>query len=392
MTNWKLLISFLFLNIICAAISVSCKSTTQEASNLPEIPYAGDLQSAIDQVLSEYPEYELGISAAVITPGYAAWTGVSGVSQPGVPLTSEMLFIAGSILKNFEAALVLKLVEEGRLSLDDPVSMHLPPYRNVDSETTLRQLLNHSSGIFNVFEHPDFPWLGPDVDYAKEWTEEEVFNTFVLEPYGPPGYAQHYSSTNYLLVTSIIEKVTGSTVPDELERYFLKPMKLKNTYVTMNVPPPARYPVAHPWMDVDGDGALDDLHGIPQTWSASLTHPTMYATPEDLARWMHALYVEGSVLSPDSLEEMLTYPETTLQDPEGGMYGLGVVDYSKVLGMEALGHGGSALGYSAAALYLPEYHITVVWMINTGQSPEALGSNIMGDTWSALSKVIKNNQ
>jgi D-alanyl-D-alanine carboxypeptidase len=371
----------------------SCNLTSDQGGrNFPAIPYAADLQSAIDQVLDEYPEYELGISAAVILPGYATWAGVSGVSHPGVPITTDMLFIAGSILKNFEAALVLKLVEEGKLSLDDPVSMYLPPYQNVDGETTLRQLLNHSSGIFNVFEHPDFPWVGPDVDYAREWTEEEVFDNFVLEPYGPPGYAQHYSSTNYLLVTSIIEKVTGSTVPDELKRYFLKPMKLKNTYVTMSDPPPSKYPVAHPWMDQEGDGVLEDLHGIPQTWSASLTHPTMYATPEDLVRWMHALFVEGSVLSPGSLEEMLTYPETTLQDPEGGIYGLGVVDYSKVLGMETLGHGGSALGYSAGALYLPDYNITVVLMINTGQSPEALGSNIIGDSWSVLSGVIKNNK
>jgi CubicO group peptidase (beta-lactamase class C family) len=65
--------------------------------------------------------------------------------------------------------------------------------------------------------------VGTGVDYSKEWKEKEVFNTFVLDPYGPPGYAQHYSSTNYLLVTTIIEEATGSTVPNEIERYFLDP-------------------------------------------------------------------------------------------------------------------------------------------------------------------------
>ena len=303
-----------------------------------------------------------------------------------------MLFVAGSIQKNFEAALVLKLAEENVLTLDDPISMYLPSYPNVDGEITIRQLLNHTSGIFNVFEHPDFPWVGTDVDYAKEWQEKEVFNNFVLAPYGTPGSVQHYSSTNYLLITSIIEAATGSTVPDEIERYFLKPMKLDSTFVSMGAQPPERYSVAHPWVDIDQDGTLDDLHGIPLTWIASLSHPVMFSTPDDLAHWIHALYHEGSVMSPDSLAEMLTYPEVTQRDPEGGLYGLGVVDYSGKLDTQVYGHLGSSLGYSAAALYLPEYGTSIAWMINTGESPVELSGHLMFDTWSALSGVIHANK
>ena len=70
--------------------------------------------------------------------------------------------------------MVLKLVEDNMLSLDDPVSKYLPTYPNVDGKITIRQLLNHTSGVLNVFEHPDFPWVGTDVDYSKEWKEEEV--------------------------------------------------------------------------------------------------------------------------------------------------------------------------------------------------------------------------
>jgi CubicO group peptidase (beta-lactamase class C family) len=82
------------------------------------------------------------------------------------------------------------LVEQEILSLDDPVSKYLPTFKNVDGNITIRQLLNHTSGVFNVFEHSDFPWVGTDVNYSKKWKEEEVFNSFVLAPYGPPGYAQ----------------------------------------------------------------------------------------------------------------------------------------------------------------------------------------------------------
>ena len=89
------------------------------------------------------------------------------------------------------------------------------------------------------------------------------------------------------------------------------------------------------------------------------------------------------------LEEMLTIPETTLRDPEGGRYGLGVVEYySEILGTRVIGHGGSSLGYSAAALYLPEYGLSVAWSINTGESPRGLADNLMQNTWSNLSQVL----
>jgi D-alanyl-D-alanine carboxypeptidase len=393
MIIWKLLKRFLLIGVICAIGTNSCNTQkSYEDDDLPELSYSRDLQEAIDQVLLTYSDYDLGISAAILVPGYKIWTGASGYSHPNAPITPDMLFSVGSIQKNFEAALVLKLVEDDILSLDDPVSKYLPTYPNVNGEITIRQLLNHTSGVFNVFEHPDFPWVGTDVDYSKEWKEEEVFDNFVLKPYGPPGYAQHYSSTNYLLVTTIIEKATGSTVPNRIERYFLGPMNLENTFVSMGELPPAKYSVAHPWVDTDRDGNLDDLHGVPQTWIASLSHPVMYSTPEDLVRWNHALYNEGTVVSSNSLVEMLTYPETKLRDPDGGIYGLGVVDYSNIVGTQAYGHLGSMLGYSAAALYMPEYGISVSWLINTGESPVDLAGYMMGDTWSVLSRVIRKNQ
>jgi D-alanyl-D-alanine carboxypeptidase len=381
------------IGIICIIGNSSCNSQSGYTEQiLPELSYAVELQKAIDQVLLQYPEYDLGVSAAVQVPGYGTWTGVSGYSHQDTPIAVDMLFIVGSVQKNFEAALVLKLVENDVLSLDDPVSKYTLVYPKVDGEITIRQLLNHTSGVFNVFEHPDFPWVGVDVEYSKVWEEDEVFDAFVLDPYGPPGYAQHYASTNYLLITTIIEKATGSTVPAELERYFLRPMKLENTFVSMGELPPDQYSIAHPWVDIDQDGDLDDLYGIPLTWIASLSHPVMFSTPKDLVSWINALYHEGTVIRPDSLAEMLTFPEVTHSDPEGDRYGLGVVDYSDRLGMQVFGHFGSHLGYSAAALYFPEYNISVAWLINTGQSPMDLSGYMMFDTWTALSRTIRNNQ
>ncbi len=393
MSGLRGIFTLLAVAFVCVAGIGSCKTLgADEEPDLPQVPLAHDLQGAIEEVLQTHQnQYELGISAAVIVPGYKTWTGVSGFSHPNAPVTAEMLFDVGSVQKNFEAALVLRLAEEGRLSLDDPIDKYLPAYANVDGKITIRQLLNHTSGIYNVFEHPNFPWVRDDVDYSKVWEKEEVFNSFVLNPYGPPGYAQHYSSTNYLLITAIIEKVTGSSVPDEMEQTFLKPMKLEHTFVGMGQLPPASYAVAHPWVDIDEDGKLEDLHGIPRTWIATLTHPVMFSTPEDVAYWLNALYHERTVLGSTSMAEMLTFPEATLHDPDGRQLGLGVMDYTDILGMPVLGHGGSSLGYSAAALYLPEYGVSIAWLINTGESPPELANQLMNQTWSALCEVLLAN-
>ncbi|NIM94528.1 MAG: serine hydrolase [Anaerolineales bacterium] len=387
--HWRLL-----LIIYCALGFSACNVINLESeADLPDLPYALDLQSAIDQVLIDNPvDHPLGLSAAVIVPGYEPWLDVAGYSQADVPITTDMIFDAGSIEKSFQAALIMELAAEGRLALDDPISDYLPDLPNMDESATIRQLLNHTSGIANVFEHPEFPWLGPDVDYSRNWELEEVFSNFVLPPYDSPGRVQHYSSTNYLLATKIVEVVTGSSVPSEIQQRFLEPMKLQHTFISMGEEPILGDTVAHAWMDVDSDGVLEDIYGIPRTWQASLTHPVMFANANDLARWTHSLYHEGIILNASMMEEMLTFPEEVLRDPEGGIYGLGVVDYSNILGEEAIGHLGSSLGYTAAALYLPEYEISVAWLINIGQSPHDLAARLMRETWASVMEVLEKNR
>jgi len=385
------LLTKVFSGAALLILATGCMITQESAQQQPlaDLSYTEELQAALDLALQDgQGEYDLGISAAIIVPGYKPWLGVSGNSHPGAPVTNDHLFNVGSIAKSFEAALALKLAEDGLLDLEAQISTWLPEYKNVDSHITVRQLMNHSSGVFNVFEHPDFPWVSQDVDYTKQWQLEEVIEHFVLEPYGPPGYAQHYSSTNYLLLTTILRKVTDASVPHEVTRYFLDPLELDNTFMSMGELPPPQFTIADPWVDIDSDQNLENLAGISQTWIATLTHPVLYATPEDIARWMDLLYHEGKVLSEKSLQEMLTFPETTLPNPEGGRYGLGVVDYSEILGLKAIGHGGSALGYSAAALYLPDYGISLAWSVNTGESPRQLADKLMQNTWDYLSQVL----
>jgi CubicO group peptidase (beta-lactamase class C family) len=176
-----IILKFLKRLLLISAIGVigngSCNTNiSYEDDNFPELSFAHDLQEAIDQVLLAYPNYDLGISAAVIMPGHRTWTGVSGYSHQNVPISADMLFVVGSIVKNFEAALVLKLAEDEVLTLDDPISMYLPTYPNVDGKITIRQLLNHTSGVFNVFEHPDFPWVGTEVSFSIHMAHQAMLN------------------------------------------------------------------------------------------------------------------------------------------------------------------------------------------------------------------------
>lgn len=378
--------------LVFALFLAGCVPESRPEAPPPPVPFAPDLQAAITKALNDgRGTFDLGLSASIFVPGFEIWSGVAGVSHEGASIRPSTLFDVGSVAKSFEAALVLTLADEGLLDLDDPISKWLPPLRHVDGTITVRQLLNHTSGVFNVFENPTFPWVGADVEYNRTWGLQEMFSTFVLEPYGSPGTVQHYSSTNYRLLTVLVEEATGESVPQGVERRFFEPLGLNHTFMTMGDPAPDRFQMAHPMVDVDEDGVLDDLAGISRRWVASLTHPVLFTTPTDLVRWVRALYFCRTVLPTTSLEAMLTFPDLAELDPEGGRYGLGVVDFSEILGRNVIGHAGSALGYSAAALYLRDSGVAMAWAINTGESPPELADTLMGNVWRSLSSVIFQN-
>jgi D-alanyl-D-alanine carboxypeptidase len=290
----------------------ACRSASApflEDQALPTLPFTLELQQALEDGLEAgRGGFDLGVSAAISVPGHAPRVGVSGFSQPGVLNNSEMVFGAGSVAKMFEAALAMRLVEDGSLDLETPISSYLPELRTVNHDVTIRQLLNHTSGTFNVFEHPSFPWVGTQVDYGKSWPLSQVFESFVREPYGLPGTVQNYSSTNYLLLTEILLKAGNLNVSDQVQKLLLEPQQMDCSLFSVGSLPPDEILLAHPWVDLDNDGDLEDIFSTVISWKISLTHPVLYTTPLDLTRWMRALFVEQSVLSKESLNQMLTYP------------------------------------------------------------------------------------
>ena len=342
------------LLLILGFFTVTC--ATFGESSLDE-----KLQAVLDKGVKKFNER--GVSAAIVFSDDSVWMGTSGVSHDTVSMKPDMLFGIGSITKNFVAALTLKLTEEGTLSPDDQLLKWLPDYPHIDPEITIRQLLNHTSGIYMLWNNDDL-WEAMNEDRTKVWTPEEVLE-YIKEPHFLPGESWGYSNTNYLLMAMIIEKATGETLGALLKKHLWEPLNLQHYYLWLEDSIPENQ--AHIFGDDFQFGSSKtDLTFEPRASHESITFGSsgIVTTALDLAKWSQALY-EGKLLSEKSMQEMLDFVEF---DPLYNMsaYGLGVQLFTSNIapGTKALGHGGASIGSATYMIYLPEYHASVVVMVN----------------------------
>ena len=263
-----------------------------------------DLQAALDQHRTD--RNIPGIGAAVIFPDGSIWSGGSGDARldPQEAATADTPFVVGSITKTFVTAAVMQLSDEGQLSLDEPISTWLPDYPNAEN-ITVRQLLNHRSGIYNYFEHPTYELQVFGTMRGHSWTPQEILDTFVLEPYFEPGADYHYSNTNFILLGLIIEQITGQSLGDVLAERYFGPLGLADTYFQGNGPPPPTAATGY-LVRPTGFRAVDDETDYQPTVSAATVAWAAGAidgSARDMAIWGDALY-GGHVVSPDALAQM----------------------------------------------------------------------------------------
>jgi D-alanyl-D-alanine carboxypeptidase len=289
-----------------------------------------------------------GISASVYFPGMGAWKGTSGISSPGVPISTSMEFGIGSNTKLFAGVLLLKLAEQNLLSLSDSLHEFLPPFNNINPNITIRQLLHHTSGIndvSNVVGYADSILTDPTRLYAPaelmSWT-------------GPPLFAAgtdwNYCNSNYILAGMIAESVTGQSFGTLLRTMILQPLQLDSTFLDVYETIP--YPKAHPWQ-----GGVDN-YSVPRIAlnSAAWAAGAMYSTSGDMIKWYRALMNTG-FLSPASFQEMTTFIGL-------GSYGVGLSE-ATVSGRTVWQHGGSIWGgYNSFMMYDPSSGIIVSVLIN----------------------------
>ncbi|MFJ9950101.1 serine hydrolase domain-containing protein [Kitasatospora sp. NPDC091207] len=298
-----------------------------------------------------------GASAAlglVAERGRPAWKGAAGTADfaTGAPASADGRFRIGSVTKTFVATVALQLVAEHRIGLDDPVETRLPGVVPNGRQITVRQLLNHTSGLFNYTEDASFSfeedpvalrqWL--DTGRWRSYAPRELVDLAAAHPpYFAPGQGWHYSNTNYIVVGMLIERITGRSWADEVQRRIIRPLGLTGTSMPLNsasVPGPH----AHGYYKLP-DGPAD----------VTLLNPSMagsagagISTTTDLTRFISAL-LGGRLLAPAELAEM----KRTTPQSGSNEYGLGLQRTPTACG-EYWGHGGGIPGYTTLMYGAPD--------------------------------------
>jgi len=270
----------------------------------------------------------------------------------------DVKFHLGSLTKQFTAALVLLLQEDGKLKIDDPVSKYLPDTPKTWEKITLAELLGHTSGIPNFTDMKEF-----GVWRMNPHTVDEELAFFKDKPLDfERGSKFAYSNSNFEVLGAVIEKVSGKKYVDMLQERILTPLGMKDSGLdTDELILPRR-----------AQGYMQGKDGLVLARSESMTVPwaagSMYSTTGDLLKWEHGLF-GGKVLNADSLKAMTT--------PGKGNYGLGVFISDKD-GVKVVDHGGGIEGFNTHLAYVPEKRIAIVVLGNVnGGAPGQMGGQLL---------------
>jgi D-alanyl-D-alanine carboxypeptidase len=311
-------------------------------------------------------------AAATVRDARGSWFGQSGHADTGTgrKRSAGEHFRGASITKTFVATVLLQLEAEGRLDLDDTVEHWLPGLVHGNgydgSKVTLRQLLNHTSGIANYTDDADFihdsagPGF-PEHRYDTHQPEELVAIALKRPPQPGPEGEPSYSNTNFVLAGMVIEKATGHSYAQEITRRVIRPLKLRGTSFPGTAPKmPKPHPVGYSRLHQDTPGAeIHDATEQNMTWLGAAGD--VISTGGDLNRFQRAL-VKGDVLPSRQLKEMFD----EVPAGHGIGYGLGVEFAQLSCGVKVVGKSGRTNGSLSA-------------MVGTQDGEHQLTFNINGD-------------
>ncbi|MGW7519846.1 serine hydrolase domain-containing protein [Streptomyces sp. NPDC054796] len=261
------------------------------------------------------------------------------------PVHPDSRFRIGSMTKTFVATVVLQLVGERRIALDAPVERYLPGvvrgHGNDGRKITVRQLLQHTSGLPDILDHLN-PLKVLEDPFAHYDTRDLVNIALAHPPAFKPGTDWSYSSTGYLLAGMIIESVTGHSYGDEIRRRVIEPLDLRETYVpgdATSIPGPNPRGYARP----DAEAPPVDITAFNP--SVANAGGEMISSGGDVNRFLDAL-VRGKLLRQGQLREMMRTRPTG--NPDGRAYGLGLESRPLPCGGRYWGHTGDVLGFETA--------------------------------------------
>ena len=276
--------------------------------------------------------------------------------------TASTIYRIGSLTKQFTAAGIMREVEQGKVSLNDPISKYLPDVPTHGQRITVRQLLTHTSGVHNYTDSPE---------WVKHWTEDMTPRQIVAFVDKDtldfaPGTKYSYSNTGYVLLGMILEKVTGRPYAAYLEREFFKPLGLTQTSYCPQRPTDPQF--AEGYAASSGTVKPAEPLSMTQPFSAG----ALCSTVRDLVKWHRALQ-DGRVVGARSYSLMTT--ADTLNNGSRINYGFGLVPGQ--LGSErTIGHSGGINGFTTYGMYLPDQSLNVIVLTNSDGGPGPLAQNI----------------
>jgi D-alanyl-D-alanine carboxypeptidase len=334
---------------ILVLLLVACFAKANAQTQLPT-----EMQQKIDKVATDALA-KTGVpsaSVALVKDGQIAYLHAYGNARldPAIPAKPEMRYGIGSISKQFTAAAILLLQEQGKLSLDDKVGNFIPALTRAN-EVTIRQLLSHTSGYQDYWPQD---YVMPMM--LQPVTPQKILDTWARKPLDfEPGTKWQYSNTNYVIAGLIVEKASGESLLQFLQQKIFTPLNMKSVADTDKAK----------LGDTDPTGylryALGPPRPAPKEGSGWLFAAGELAMPaEDLAKWDISI-INEKLMKLASYHDFET--EILLKNGLGTHYGLGVF-VSSELGHRSLSHGGEVSGFTSDNMVFPDERVAVVVLTN----------------------------
>lgn len=334
---------------LLTALFLSLGIIRAQAQTFPTA-WGARMQAVLDSV-SNVNHDLVGVSAAVYIPGQGLWTGVAGISEPGVPMNKGMRMLIGSNSKLFMAVTMLKLQEQHVLSLDDHIGRWISePLSTADTSASIRQLLMHESGM------GDFSWdrtedytVAVNADTSHYFSPREMVDS-AGTPWYLPGRGYHYSNNGYSLCAMIIEAATGQDYWHNLRSLVLDPLQMDSTFA----------PLHDPYQPI----ASSSYYGVPFAGYGFTSFISSYAgagdiasTPQEMVLWYNKLF-GGEVLADSSLRQLTTIEPSTL-------YGLGITELMSPQMGGLYDHSGWVGAFTSEAIYDKKTKASIFIALNT---------------------------
>ena len=367
-------------------------SPTTEAQSDPVLVDEVALQAVLDQWRTERKLY--GATLSLRVPGHEDIHLASGVDDrdPETPMPTDGTYNVASVTKTFIAAIALQLVNEGRLSLDEPVAPWLPELPHAD-EVTLAMLLGHTAGL-GVSDTNDAVLA----DLARFFTPEEALALQLqAPPAGQPGGRFAYTNTGYTAAGILIERVLGQDLATVFAQRITEPLSLLETHLDTGSITETR----HGWTEVAPDVVIDMLDVPTQAAMTSLfAAGNVTSSSADLLDWGDALY-SGELLGPEATATMLEMRSSFMPDATTGHhvatdqptrlhYGLGTMGFCldpngcRPDEVDAVGHAGSNEGYRTLLAHHPASGTTLVFSANWTDIPTPAFPDLLADVYEQL--------